>query len=95
MSRFFHERFLQMPFDDEPELRIQGMALAVDIQDEERVDGSQAVTGSWCERRLLRLSPMRVRAILAGLFFLKKFLRRIRLPLFLILSTVTNIHHLV
>jgi 4-aminobutyrate aminotransferase-like enzyme len=36
MSRYFRERFLRMPFDDEPELRIRGMALAVDIHDEDR-----------------------------------------------------------
>ena len=38
MSEYFRERFLRMAFDDEPELRIRGMALAVDIHDEERVD---------------------------------------------------------
>ena len=36
MSRHFRERFLKMPFDDEPDLRIRGMALAVDIHDQER-----------------------------------------------------------
>jgi 4-aminobutyrate aminotransferase-like enzyme len=36
MSRYFRDRLLQMQFDDEPELRIRGMALAVDIHDEER-----------------------------------------------------------
>jgi acetylornithine/succinyldiaminopimelate/putrescine aminotransferase len=41
MSRFFRERFLQMPFDDDPELRIRGMALAVDIHDEERASEIQ------------------------------------------------------
>ena len=41
MSRYFRERFLQMAFDDEPELRIRGMALAVDIDDEERADEIQ------------------------------------------------------
>lgn len=37
MSEYFRERFLGMPFDGEPELRIRGMALAVDIHDEDRV----------------------------------------------------------
>jgi acetylornithine/succinyldiaminopimelate/putrescine aminotransferase len=36
MSKYFHDRFLEMPFDEPPELRIRGMALAVDIDDEER-----------------------------------------------------------
>jgi acetylornithine/succinyldiaminopimelate/putrescine aminotransferase len=41
MSLYFRDRFAQMPFDDQPELRIRGMALAVDIDDEERVEEIQ------------------------------------------------------
>jgi 4-aminobutyrate aminotransferase-like enzyme len=41
MSRYFRERFLQMPVDDEPELRIRGMPLAVDIHDEARASEIQ------------------------------------------------------
>jgi len=36
MSLHFRDRLVQMPFDEPPELRIRGMAMAVDIGDEDR-----------------------------------------------------------
>jgi 4-aminobutyrate aminotransferase-like enzyme len=41
MSLYFRDRFVEMPFDEDPELRIRGMAIAVDIDDEERAEEIQ------------------------------------------------------